>query len=108
MSKKLRFYAGCPVQGCRNANTPIYWSHAHDNGDMYIFDNGYLECDDCYTKGLIIDWKFDCGEHDYQYASYQGYLNMISVLGHMVADEDFIDDCLDAGRKQRKRFRGGY
>ena len=31
---------------------------------------------------------------------------MIAVLGHMVADEDFIDDCLDAGRRQRKIFRG--
>lgn len=49
---------------------------------------------------------FDWVAHDYQYASYQGFLNMIAVLGHLVADEDFVDNCLDAGRKQRKRFRG--
>ena len=101
MSKKVRFIAGCPVKGCINGNIPIYWCHNQDDGAMYIFDNGYLECDDCETNGLIIDWKFDCGEHDYEYASFQGYLNMIAVLGHLVADEDFIDDCIDAGKRQR-------
>jgi hypothetical protein len=106
MSKKVRFIAGCPVKGCINGNIPIYWCHNQDDGAMYIFDNGYLECDDCETNGLIIDWKFDCGEHDYEYASFQGYLNMIAVLGHLVADEDFIDDCIDAGKRQRRRFRG--
>lgn len=64
MSKKVRFIAGCPVKGCTNGNRAIYWCHNQDDGDMYIFDNGYLECDDCNTNGLIIDWKFDCGEHD--------------------------------------------
>ena len=106
MSKKVRFIAGCPVKGCINGNIPIYWCHNQDDGAMYIFDNGYLECDDCETNGLIIDWKFDCGEHDYEYASFQGYLNMIAVLGHLVADEDFIDDCIDAGKRQSRRFRG--
>jgi len=106
MSKKVRFIAGCPVKGCINGNIPIYWCHNQDDGAMYIFYNGYLECDDCETNGLIIDWKFDCGEHDYEYASFQGYLNMIAVLGHLVADEDFIDDCIDAGKRQRRRFRG--
>lgn len=106
MSQKVRFHAGCPVQGCKNANTPIFWIHAPDRGRMYIFDDGHLECDDCFTNGLIIDWKFDCGDHDYEYASYQGFLNMLSVLGHLVADEDFVDNCLEAGRKQRKKFKG--
>ena len=105
MPKKVRFSASCPIQNCKNANTPINWIHTPDSGDMYIFDNGYLQCDDCGTKGLIIDWMFDCGAHDYQYASYQGFLNMIAVLGHLEADEDFIDNCLEAGRKQRKKYR---
>jgi hypothetical protein len=106
MPRKVRFYAGCPVQGCKNSNSSIYWYHAPDNGKMYIYDDGFLECEDCETKGLIIDWLFDCGDHDYEYASYQGFLNMIAVLGHLEADEDFVDDCLEAGRKQRKRFKG--
>jgi len=105
MPRKVRFCAGCPVQGCINSNTSINWAHARDSGRMYIYDDGCLECDDCGTKGLIIDWMFDCGAHDYQYASYQGYLNMIAVLGHLEADEDFVDNCLDAGRKQRKKFK---
>jgi len=106
MSRKFRFSAGCPIQNCKNSNTTINWVHATDNGDMYIFDDGHLECEDCGTSGLIIDWLFDCSAHDYQYASYQGFLNMISVLGHLEADEDFVDDCLEAGRKQRKKFKG--
>ena len=106
MPRRVRFCAGCPIQGCVNSNNSIYWVHSKENGKMYIYDDGYLECDECGRKGLIIDWMFDCGAHDYQYASYQGFLNMISVLGHLVADEDFVDNCLDAGRKQRKRFRG--
>ena len=32
---------------------------------------------------------------------------MLSVLGHLTADEDFIDDCVEAGRKMRKQFKGG-
>ena len=106
MPRKVRFYAGCPVLGCINANKSIYWYHAICNGKMFIYDDGFLECENCQTKGLIIDWKFDCGDHVYEYASYQGFLNMIAVLGHLVADEDFVDDCLEAGRKQRKRFKG--
>lgn len=106
MSRRVRFCAGCPVQGCKNSNNPINWAHAKDSGRMYIHDDGYLECDDCGTRGLIIDWMFDCGAHDYQYASYQGFLNMLAVLGHLEADEDFVDNCLEAGRKQRKKFKG--
>ena len=107
MPRKLRFCAGCPVQGCKNTYNSIWWMHAKDQGKMYIYDDGFLECDLCGTKGLIIDWKFDCGDHFYQYASYQGYLNMIAVLGHLSADDDFVDNCLKAGKRQRQRFKGG-
>lgn len=106
MSKCVRFCAGCPIKGCKNSNNQINWAHATDNGSMYIYDDGYLECAHCGTRGLIIDWMFDCSAHDYQYASYQGFLNMIAVLGHLEADEDFVDNCLEAGRKQRKLFKG--
>lgn len=106
MSKRIRFCAGCPVQGCSNAFSSIWWVHAKDKGKMYIYDDGFLECDLCGTKGLIIDWKFDCGDHCYQYASYQGYLNMIAVLGHLSADDDFVDNCLSAGKRQRQLFKG--
>lgn len=27
-------------------------------------------------------------------------------LGHLSADDDFVDNCLKAGRRQRKRFKG--
>lgn len=106
LPKKIRFHAGCPVSGCKNAFIPIYWQHSVDLGRMFIYDNGYLECEKCETKGLIIDWKFDCGDHFYEYASYQGFLNMLAVLGHLDADEDFIDKCLTAGKRQKNNFKG--
>ena len=102
-NRKVRLYAGCPIKGCVNSNKAIYWKCPCDH-ELFIHDNGFLSC--CYIEGSIINWKFKCGAHDYEYASFQGFLNMLSVLGHLTADEDFFDECLEAVRKMRKQFKG--
>lgn len=103
MSRKIIFCAGCPIEGCKNTN-PNNWIHLKDRGNIYIYDDGYLECKDCGTKGLFMDWIFDCGIHALSATSgYDFYKYLLSLLGQLEVDEDFVDSCLEAIRKQRKR-----
>ena len=117
MLRKLKLISGCAVGGCSNSNSIIYWYHGpgerncasesdkyHNN--LYIYEDGTIECKDCWNKDNISNWKFKCRNHDFLYPTYQGILKFLSVLGHIEADENFIDNCMDAARLQRKKFKG--
>ncbi len=90
-SRKVRFRSGCPVSGCKNSNSDILWYCNLNHHPLYLHDDAILSCDD--SRGLygnIFNWKFNCGEHDYKYASYQSVLGTLSILGHFT-DYDFIE-----------------
>ena len=114
MSRKIKFITGCPVQTCLNSNLPIYWNHGmgemkyasksdryHNN--LYIYEDGTIECQDCLNKDIIINWKFKCGAHDFLFPS-SSPKTMIEVLHSLEADLYFIDNCLEAFAKKRTEF----
>ena len=66
----------------------------------------YIRCDECYTKGLIWEWKFDCIEHSDGYRSVSGQrlLYVLAVLGQMNGiDEDVVDDIYKNYKDEKKQ-----
>ena len=83
MISEVDFISPCPVQGCKNKETPYTWSHYNCGGYERITNQGKIYCLRCGTKGLFIDWKFNCGAHDFEYASAQGLCNALSVMAQL-------------------------
>ena len=67
-STEIEFNAPCPVDGCSNKDRIIRWCHKNCGGKTWLTDKGELRCVKCGRIHLFIDWKFDCGAHDAQYA----------------------------------------
>ena len=40
--------------------------------------------------GRIDKWRFNCGEHDFRYPSYQGLYYMIFYIGSSQGDKAFL------------------
>lgn len=103
---KYKFECPCPAEGCKNKNE-IYWVHAGCGGHEKMNDWGYIRCDICYTKGLICEWRFNCGEHNDGYRSVSGQklLYVLSVLGQMNGiDGITVDNIYENYKSEKKRF----
>ena len=87
---RIKLKAPCPVEGCPNSNRIITWKCKGFGHDIYIYDDGYLGCEDRSIGyyGRIDKWRFNCGEHDFRYPSIQSLLCTISLWTE--ADEDFL------------------
>ena len=59
----------------------------YGKGKMKLTDLGELKCTSCLKKGLFVDWKFDCGAHDYMKASYQGVGHALTIMSQLVGGE---------------------
>ena len=44
---------------------------------------GELRCIKCGTKGRFVDWRFNCGDHDYLKASSQGVCHALSIMAQL-------------------------
>lgn len=80
---EIDFEAPCPVEQCKNKDDVIKWKHAKCGGKSILTDEGELRCAKCSTKGLFIDWRFDCGAHDYREASLQGIAHSLSIMSQL-------------------------
>ena len=87
---EVDFISGCPVQGCSNNKTSIHWEHSGCGGHETISEEGIIRCTRCGTKGIFLDWRFNCGNHDYQKGSLQGFLNAITILGNLNVSPLFL------------------
>ena len=83
INDEIDFNAPCPVQSCLNKTAKYQWVHAHCGGKQKLNSNGELRCSRCNRRGLFVDWKFDCGDHDYEYASCQGILHAFTILSQI-------------------------
>ena len=84
---EIDFISPCPVEQCVNKNEPITWVHVCGKGKMKLLDSGELRCTDCSTQGLFVDWRFNCGDHDYEKASYQGVGHALAIMSQLVGGE---------------------
>ena len=86
--QEIDFVAPCPVQQCINKNEPIAWQHVGcKKGKMKLTDSGELRCTNCIKQGPFVDWRFDCGDHDYEKASYQGVGHALSIMSQLAGGE---------------------
>lgn len=94
ISTGLRFMlkAPCPVEGCPNSNNIITWKCDICGNYLLISDDGFLGCGgwrNCFY-GRIDKCRFNCGEHDFRYPSYQGLYYMISYIGSSQGDKALL------------------
>lgn len=103
---KYKFECPCPAERCKEKNE-IYWVHVGCGGHEKMNDWGYIKCDACSTKGLICEWKFNCGEHNDGLRSVSGQklLYVLSILGQMNGiDETTADNIYENYKSEKKRF----
>ena len=87
MPRRLRFVSGCPFY---NDSKICYWHHGTgkyenkfasaeetNNGDLYIYEDGTIECDICHQRDNIENWKFECDKFRYRYLSKKEIMRMI-------------------------------
>ena len=80
---EIDFESPCPVQQCINNDKLIKWSHRNCGGHEKLTDKGELRCIKCGTKGRFVDWRFNCGDHDYLKASSQGVCHALSIMAQL-------------------------
>ena len=80
MISEIDFVSPCPVEECKNNSTPYRWVHRNCGGYEKITNQGSIYCCKCSKGGLFTDWRFNCGAHDYKYASAQGLCHALSVM----------------------------
>ena len=104
MSRKEKLCSICPVCPSRKI---CYWHHGTGiyknkfassnethNGNLYIYDDGTIECDACHQRDNIKNWKFNCGEHSYDEPSRMGLSDMLCSMSQFGADKKFIYNVL--------------
>ena len=84
---EIDFISPCPVQQCINKNKSYRWIHSDCGGREKLNDQGKLRCLKCDTKGDFIDWKFNCGDHDYESASAQGVAHALAVMAQLSVEK---------------------
>ena len=84
---EIDFISPCPVQQCVNKAKTYRWIHSECGGREKLNEQGILRCLKCSTKGEFVDWKFDCGEHDYEEVSAQGVAHALAVMAQLAVDQ---------------------
>ena len=89
MISEIDYVTPCPVEGCKNNSTLIRWTHTC-GGYQKITNQGRIYCCKCNQGGLLIDHKFNCGAHDYKYASSQGLCRAVSVMAQLAPNNQLF------------------
>ena len=105
MSRKYKFCSICPIcsgtelfhwhHGTGDYNNKFASANQTHYGNLYIYDDGTIECEVCHLKDIIYNWRFDCGKLAYNEVSRIGLIRMISIMGQMGnVDNGFIQNVL--------------
>ena len=107
MISEIDFVSPCPVEGCKNSDTCYRWRHHNCGGYEKITSQGIIYCQKCSTDGLFTDWKFNCGAHDFKYASAQGLCHALSVMAQLdTKNQLFIAQLMGkVGEQFKKQIR---
>jgi hypothetical protein len=100
---EIEFISPCPVQDCPNKGKKYRWLHTGCGGVEMLNYNGELRCVKCPKKGRFIDWKFNCGMHDYQPFSLWGIVECLSVMSQLHVEgglQEFVAKTTQAVMKQ--------
>lgn len=107
MTTEIDFKSCCPVAGCINSNSIYYWVHTGCGGHEKLNIYGDLRCLKCGRSGPMVDWKFNCGSHDFEKGSYQGYLHLVKIMCDFASEDllDFVDELSSVIRKWKREGR---
>ena len=83
MISEIDFKSPCPVEECKNNSRVIRWTHHNCGGYEKITNQGKIYCCKCGREGLFTGWRFNCGAHDYKYASAQGLCHALAVMAQL-------------------------
>ena len=83
MISEIDFVSPCPVDECINKKTMYKWYHYNCGGYEKITNKGTIKCLRCGKDALFIDWRFNCGAHDFKQASSQGFSHALSILSQL-------------------------
>lgn len=82
----FRAFFSCPVCAERGNQAPqSYWSHAKDDGDIYIGSDATYYCDVCGEDSIshVMGWKYKCPIHSTSEEEYVG-IGDIAVLAEVI------------------------
>lgn len=86
-----QLFIKCPICNERGVNvSPSYWTHATDDGDIYIGENAYYYCKDCGHTEHLMKWKYRCSTHSQSDDDYVEltdktvYADVVSAAGQLV------------------------
>ena len=100
---EIDFISPCPVQECVNKNRMYKWTHNQCGGRLKLNDEGMVRCLKCGTKEEFIDFRLNCGDHDYEDCSAQGIAHALAIMGLVAKEESrqkFVKRVADAIMKQ--------
>ena len=85
---EIIFESPCPVNSCINKTRVCKWTHTGCGGQEKLNAKGILKCIRCGTKGRFVDWRFNCGDHDFDKASAQGVAHALGIMSQLSIDEN--------------------
>ena len=87
MTKEIDFIYPCPADQCKNKNKIYRWTHNQCGGRLKLNDEGMLRCLKCGKKEEFLDFRFDCGDHDYEDCSAQGLAHSLGFMDQISVEE---------------------
>ena len=104
---EIDFISPCPVSQCINNEKSYRWTHKDCGGREKLSVKGMLRCLKCGTDGKFVDWKFNCGDHDYLPASKSGVIHALTIMSQLAKEPEeqkFITDTTLAIIQQFKNY----
>ena len=87
-------YTPCPVAGCKNSTKEVhvYWKHYNCGGRTKIrYEDITIVCEECpSSRDIMFAWLFNCGQHDFQKGSLQGWIFALSIMGQQKGNQNEI------------------
>ena len=106
---RIRFRSHCPI--CHGGGSK-YWSHYSCGGDLYLCNNGILECENCDARDYIFNWRFNCDQchvaGEFKKGSYQGFLFALSQFDKAGVPRIFIMTLLNLLTKFQSELVQNY
>ena len=87
MIKEIDFISPCPADQCKNKNKRYRWTHNQCGGRLKLNDEGMLRCLKCGKKEGFSDFRFNCGDHDYEDCSAQGIAHSLGFMAQISVEE---------------------
>ena len=122
MLTEIDFISPCPVQDCVNKNKFYRWTHNQCGGRrLSLNDEGMLRCLKCGKKGKFVDFRFNCGDHNYKECSAQGAAHSVAVMAQTSVEKSqqrfiakvtkvIMNQFMAIGEEYEgeTRYKGGY